>query len=301
MHDNPPRPGGLSDDRPVASPEALPFVSCLCPTYRRPRLLANALACYLWQDYPADRRELILLDDAGQFEPQRGPGWELVSIPRRFRSLPEKFNALAGLARGEILVVWEDDDIYLPWHITAHVEALTPECGFSKPSRVRSHVEGAWHEEAAAGRFHASIAFRRAALRAVGGWPLTPRGDFDQQLLSRLAELGPSGDPVARRPPSYVFRWETTGDYHGQDLMRGPDDEGWYQRVAELGSGTPQPLLVPRFDPQTRECFHEWEITGLTTWESPRAADPTREMFSRHSEDADSAATPPGPPGEPEF
>ena len=79
----------------------LPFVSCLCPTYRRPKLLENSIACFLAQDYPAHRRELIVLDDAGEFQNQTGAGWEIISIPRRFRSLPEKFNALAGLARGE--------------------------------------------------------------------------------------------------------------------------------------------------------------------------------------------------------
>ena len=40
--------------------EGLPLVACLCPTYRRPsRLLANAIACFEHQDYPAQRRRLI--------------------------------------------------------------------------------------------------------------------------------------------------------------------------------------------------------------------------------------------------
>ena len=55
-------------------PNELPFVSCLCPTYRRPKLLENSIACFLAQDYPADRRELIVLDDAGELENQTGDG-----------------------------------------------------------------------------------------------------------------------------------------------------------------------------------------------------------------------------------
>ena len=69
------------------------MVSCLCPTYRRPKLLKNSIACFEAQDYPADRRELIILDDAGELQNQTGAGWQIISIQRRFRSLPEKFNA----------------------------------------------------------------------------------------------------------------------------------------------------------------------------------------------------------------
>lgn len=253
-------------DAGIESP--LPVVSCLCPTYRRPELLANALACFLAQDYPADRREMIILDDAGQFVSQQGPGWELISVSRRFRSLPEKFNALAGLAQGEVLVVWEDDDVYLPWHISAHIEALGSITGYSKPSRVRSHVNGALHEEGAAGRFHASIAFTREAFSTVQGWPLSLRGDFDQQFLSRLSGLGPVGDPIQHHSPSYVFRWEITRAYHGQGLMQGPGDEEWYQRATELGSCKPQLQLSPHFDANSIECFAELRIP-VFSFENP--------------------------------
>ena len=252
---------GMDSASPVSRDRSrLPFVSCVCPTYRRPELLANSLACYLAQDYPEDRRELLILDDAGQFVSQQGIGWELCSIARRFTSLPAKFNALAALARGEIVVVWEDDDIYLPWHITAHVEVLTNDYRVSKPSCVRSHVYGALHEEAAAGRFHASVAFTQEALAAVQGWPLTSRGDFDLQLLGRLATLGPVGDPVSIHPPSYVFRWESTKAYHGQGFMRSADDEEWYVRAAAAGSREEAGRLVPAFDEHTRWCFSELSI-----------------------------------------
>ncbi|MFM7166560.1 MAG: glycosyltransferase, partial [Planctomycetaceae bacterium] len=95
----------------------LPFVSCLCPTYRRPQMMGTTTLAFHSQDYPEDRRELIILDDAGELQNDACGGWQIISIPRRFRSLPEKFNAIAGLAKGDILVVWEDDDIYLPHHI----------------------------------------------------------------------------------------------------------------------------------------------------------------------------------------
>jgi hypothetical protein len=86
-----PRPNQVKGLRPI------PFVSCLYPTYRRPQIMANTIPCFITNDYPADRRELIILDDAGELKKETSDGWQIISISRRFRSLPEKFNALAGL------------------------------------------------------------------------------------------------------------------------------------------------------------------------------------------------------------
>lgn len=50
-----------------------PLVTCVCPTYKRPQLLQNALACFLAQEY--ERKHLVILDDAGQFCEQSGDDW----------------------------------------------------------------------------------------------------------------------------------------------------------------------------------------------------------------------------------
>jgi hypothetical protein len=82
-------------------------------------------------------------------------GWQIISISHRFRSLLEKFNALAGLAQGDILVVWKD----------------------------------------ATGRFDASLAFRREAVNGIGGGPLTKRGDPARQRIARpAADRSPDSD-----------------------------------------------------------------------------------------------------------
>tara|TARA_R110002096_G_C14446168_1_gene711159 strand:+ start:207 stop:851 length:645 start_codon:yes stop_codon:yes gene_type:complete len=204
----------------------------------------------------------VILDDAGQIAPQQGDGWEVISVPRRFRSLPEKFNALAGLARGDVLVVWEDDDIYLPWHITAHVKALA-DGGFSKPSRVLSLYTGELREEEAAGRFHASIAFTRESFDTTGGWPLTKRGDFDQTFLRRLAGVMTTVDPCRTHPPSYVFRWGSTRSYHGQGVMQGPSDVDWYERVSGVGQIVVTDAITPAFDSETIRVLNIPQYDGI--------------------------------------
>jgi hypothetical protein len=258
----------------------LPFVSCLCPTYRRPKLLENSIACFMAQDYPADRRELIILDDAGELQNQTGDGWQIISIARRFRSLPEKFNALAGLAQGETLVVWEDDDIYLPHHISSHVAAMDRYV-WSKPSKVLSDYTGQIQEEDATGRFHASLAFTRHAFEEVGGWPLTLRGDFDQQLIARFNAAGMASDPCQLAGPSYVFRWSSTGAYHGQALMRGPDDETWYGQSELANAGEHDGIVMPHMDMGTRAAYELTHRTMQSSFMTLPIETPPAPMYPR--------------------
>lgn len=212
----------------------LPFISCLCPTYCRPEQLARVIAHFDRQSYPAERRELVILDDS----PGHEGGWRLLpgfvrhfGVSQRIRSLAEKYARLVAMAQGSLLAIWEDDDDYLPDHLLHHVGALIGR-EWSKPSRVLSDYADPPRlgEERADGRFFASIAFRRALFERVGGFVPTARADFDQQFLARLAAAGPPGDPCDFGPPQYVYRWHT-GAPHAQGFMRGPADEEWYDRA----------------------------------------------------------------------
>jgi len=86
-------------------------------------------------------------------------------------------------------------------------------------------------QEAATGRCHASLAIRREIFDRIGGWPLTKRGDFDQQLIARLNSIEAPVDPCQFADPSYIFRWGQTNAYHGQWFRQGPEGEGWGDRV----------------------------------------------------------------------
>lgn len=232
-----------------------PFISCLCPTWRRPELLANAIKCFLEQDYPSDRCELIVLDDADQLQTFHcliecdGSGmWEIISVPRRFNSLSEKYNALAGMARGDVLAVWEDDDIYLSHHLSTIAKNIEGRA-WAKPDCVRSLYTGHSEIEDALGRFHASMALTREAFIRSRGWPITTELNFDQQMFARLAVLG---DGIYKTDdPSYIFRWGSTRSYHGQGL-----GDGWWDKAANQGDMREGPItVVPKFDEETKGIF----------------------------------------------
>jgi hypothetical protein len=62
--------------------------------------------------------------------------------------------------RSPQLIVWEDDDVYLPHHISSHVAAMKGHL-WCKPSKVLSDYTGEIQKEAAAGRLHLSIVMTR--------------------------------------------------------------------------------------------------------------------------------------------
>ncbi len=265
-----PPDGGGEWPGPSASEGELPFLVAICPTYNRRDLVANAVACFVGQDYPADRRRLLVLDDFGDLGPVEAETWRVVSQAGRHPTLPGKYAALAELAwarwpEADALVIWEDDDVYLPHHLLAHGRALRT-AAWSKPATILSTYGGTLHEEAGAGRFFGSLAVRRDLFDAVGGFVQTRRGDFDQQFMARLqAHAGPPADPTAGARPAYVFRWQDLGVAHGQLFMDGPDDESWYDKAGAAAAAVRGPAqdgeLTPTFDEQTRQIMADETLT----------------------------------------
>ena len=177
----------------------LPYVVGLCPTYRRPALLENTIACWNKQDYPTGRRELVICDDAQEIAECFGHGWWLYRTPR-FNSICDKYNSMARDAaptQADIFFVIEDDEIYMPWHVSSHVNAyLRDPAGLAQPRWAQSETvfslyTGALQQEGSDGRFHAALSFNRAMFDAVGGWPNTRQANFDQQLISNMKGIAP--------------------------------------------------------------------------------------------------------------
>lgn len=191
-------------------------IAAICCTYKRPEQLATAIECFLRQDYPADRRELIVLDDASQYEDQKGDGWRIVSIPSRFRTLGEKRNASAGLISPDIdaYCVWDDDDVYLPWHMSAAVAALA-DADYTIPTVIYNDKRNRLQRKSNQYLFHGAWSFRREAFERVNGYPFIQSGQ-DQGLLRRFkSAMLRRADPIQHDSrPSYVYRWFTAHSTH---------------------------------------------------------------------------------------
>jgi glycosyltransferase involved in cell wall biosynthesis len=119
------------------------LICAICATYNRPELLGRAIACFENQTY--ENRHLIIVDDLGQYEYQKGDRWELISFPRKIITLGEKRNVCSALASRETWAYarWDDDDLYMPWHLEAMAEALT-RGPFVQPRYAVDFWDGKW-------------------------------------------------------------------------------------------------------------------------------------------------------------
>ena len=237
-------------------------IVCLCPTYCRPWHVSSSVGQWLRQTHPVEERWLLIGDDTdalGGITAERlrtairGQGYPPEIAARvhyhKFRSdytLPHKYNAMADFALSTIcrdanlLVVWEDDDTYLPGHLAQIARAWNsrnrPLDWWGHPELVLSDYTKQLQPEPAQGRFHAALAVS-VDLWWERPWVETSDGHFDQQYLQRLADHQPRARYDLRTErgrwvstPSYVFRWHT-GTPHGQAYM--PDHGKLWQSAAK--------------------------------------------------------------------
>lgn len=114
--------------RPRGGVAPTPFVSVVCPSYNRREFLPYLLYLYQYQDYPADKRELIVLDDSehsnedlvAMMVDSSVHNVRYIHSPERI-ALGKKRNMLNELARGEYIICFDDDDYYPPDKISHQV------------------------------------------------------------------------------------------------------------------------------------------------------------------------------------
>ena len=109
---------------------ARPFVSVVTPTYNRRRFLPMLIHLYQEQTYPKDKRELIIYDDSptsnADLIPSEDKSIRYIYSPTKI-TLGEKRNQLNELAKGEIIVCFDDDDYHYPERISYSVMKLYQE------------------------------------------------------------------------------------------------------------------------------------------------------------------------------
>jgi ADP-heptose:LPS heptosyltransferase len=119
----------VRDSLSLSSPRApvaqeVPLASCIMPTCGRLSFVPQAIQYFLRQDYA--NKELIILDDG--FESAAGliPDDPRIRYQRleKKRSVGAKRNLACELARGEIVVHWDDDDWMADWRLSYQVQAL---------------------------------------------------------------------------------------------------------------------------------------------------------------------------------
>jgi glycosyltransferase involved in cell wall biosynthesis len=218
----------LADRSPAAGRRSVPLVSCLMPTADRRPMIDRAIAYFRRQDHPA--RELVILDDGqdrvGDLVPD-DPRIRYVAADRRL-VLGAKRNAVCELARGDVMLHWDDDDWVAPHRVSYQLRALertgAEVCGSSRLLYLHPEGRRAWLYAHAGGASSSWVAgntlcYARDAWRRHP-FAEVPVGEDSRFLLDRRRRLHVLAD--------HRF---IVGIIHSGNASPKRTDSAWWRRV----------------------------------------------------------------------
>lgn len=222
-----------------------PLISCVMPTYGRPAYVNEAVQMFLSQDYP--HKELIILNDcAGQQYEFDHPEVCVFNIDERYPTLGEKRNDVIELARGELIAVWDDDDVYLPWRLTFSLaEMLKYDTPFYRAAEFWAYWGGTeLHNNQSVSEWvsHPNTLFAKDLWRRVGGYPAQGVREDAEFFKSIHAELGEEFLTYPIEPQHRFFMLRGKSHYAHMSIRGG-------EHSADLRPGkypiVPQPIADP--------------------------------------------------------
>ena len=126
-----------------------PFVSVITPTYNRHAFLPVLIRQFQLQTYHHAKMELVILDDSAapsefaEAAQQQDPRVRYVYVGPERVTLGKKRNMLHGLARGDVIVPFDDDDVHMPERVRHSVHKLTTHNGDLAGSSMLLVCDGA--------------------------------------------------------------------------------------------------------------------------------------------------------------
>lgn len=184
------------------------MISCKCITYGRVEYLNEALNCFLKQEY--EDKELIIVND---YEHQRlvfdHPQVRIFNFDTMFPSIGDKENFAIKQCKGDIIALWDDDDIALPNHL----------------DNISNYINGydivQWAEGYYAENFKilktgdmqiAGMAYTKKAWHIAQGVPPLNAG-YDDVFISNMLRSGAQRIHAHPEQLSFIYMWGN-GTYH---------------------------------------------------------------------------------------
>ncbi|MBS1665477.1 MAG: glycosyltransferase [Bacteroidetes bacterium] len=145
-----PRQNGWSEAAlPAWAAGACPLVSCIMPTANRQLFLPSAIRYFQQQDYA--NTELIIVDNGNTSVESMIPAdsrIRYVRLPANKATVGQLRNYACEMAKGEIIVHWDDDDWYGPDWVSRQVRSLQASgadiTGLAKVLFYAPHMHAAW-------------------------------------------------------------------------------------------------------------------------------------------------------------
>jgi hypothetical protein len=116
----------MEDNQYKGPPTHRPKVTCLCATKGRFEFLSKAVAYYDNQSYKD--KELIIFNNhkvpITLSEELSGRSDIKLINAGEFDSIVDVYNSAITFCNGEYTAIWDDDDMYFPWHLTQGIKRL---------------------------------------------------------------------------------------------------------------------------------------------------------------------------------
>lgn len=182
---------------------------------------------------------IILNDNPTQKLHCNFQGIRVINLDTRIPSLGQKYNVLASLAEGTIILPWEDDDVSLPHRISDSVDRIGDTAWF--------HPRGSWfhdrrglHWTHSHGYLVNASAIRKEFIEAVPFANVSGNQDADWYVRATLLTVPSHRYYQHPREWSYVYRWGMR-----QHLSGFTDTERAYRDADKGLPGTYE--IVPRW------------------------------------------------------
>ncbi len=227
-----------------------PSISCKMITYGRVEFLEESLHSFLIQDYPG-KKELVIVND---YPLQKlvfdHPDVTIYNLDETFKTIGEKENYAIERCSGELIAVWDDDDVALSNHLSNIAKFWRPD------ANILHWENGVFYNEPSItnimGLGNSGIVYSKKAWEAIGKSPIQNAGG-DMTLVVALQNLGREGLVLASPPDeecSWFYMWGGRG-YHQSG--QGTDTEGRpniIQRHSEYIEDLRKKNLIPTGDIQ---------------------------------------------------
>lgn len=191
--------------------QQLPSISAKCITYGRVNFLKEALYSFLQQDYLGEKELIIVNDYPLQKLVFDHPNVKIFNLDKTFDTIGEKENFAVQQCSGDLIAVWDDDDIAMSNHMSNIAKYWKDDTNLLHWNRGVFFNNGKITDITQLG--NSGIVYSKKIWEELGGHPLENAG-YDMTFVKSIHE---KGGVVHAAPPdddvSWFYMWGGRG-YH---------------------------------------------------------------------------------------
>lgn len=242
---------------PILHPTLKPTITALCLTFGRVDFLNESIQMFLDQTYDGPKQLLVFNTFTKQRLIGNFPNVRIMNTPERPANLGACRNAAIHWAQPGLIVIWDDDDAYLPNHLQNFADQFDEGTEWIWHSR-QFYMEGFQLKQIVQGSCN-SLAFTKAAWEKVGRYPDRNSGE-DRDFVSKLT-ANCQGKKVQLKDEqlSLLYHWGQ-GVYHLSG--EGDDQKGMpsgHDRIARYTEDLARKGAIPTgpitLQPQLRHDY----------------------------------------------